>query len=189
MTRLKDFSFNGQSLLRPVFIETGTFHGESLRNALHAGFPTLHSIEICKENYDFVKTLFERFHCLEGQEDKITLHLGSSPNILPLIINPNVPTTFWLDAHFQDRLQEEQDTTYGECPLLLELNAIFSFNWNHNPIVLIDDAHMFDDRIDDKFNRSHWPTLKQIKENLPTNYKCVEQNDVLFCLNSNEFKL
>jgi len=112
----------------------------------------------------------------------VHVHLGSSPEILPKIIDPQVPTTFWLDAHYQGSSPIEQDPVYGECPLLAELEVIFSYGWS--PIVLIDDAYMFDERIHAGFDRSHWPSMEAIRSALPPHYELDESEEILYCLDS-----
>lgn len=171
--RLHEFVHRGQSIVRPVFIETGTYRGDTLANAFAAGFRTLHSIEVCETNYQLATARFE------GQAN-VHLHLGSSPEVLPRIIDPEIATTFWLDAHFQGSSRAELDPDYGECPLLVELRVLFSYDWS--PIILIDDAYMFDQRIPGGFDRSQWPSLEDIRAALPGRYKISEQDEILYCL-------
>ncbi|MEX0675916.1 MAG: hypothetical protein WD063_02495 [Pirellulales bacterium] len=171
--RLREFAFRGQSVVRPVFIETGTYQGETLANALAAGFEELHSIEVCASNYELAKARFT-------DHAQVHLHFGSSPEILPRIIDPAIPTTFWLDAHYQGSSRAEQDPAYGECPLLAELGIIFSHDWS--PIVLIDDAYMFDERMRGGFQRSQWPSVEQIRAALPLAYELSEEDEILVCV-------
>jgi hypothetical protein len=136
------------------------------------GFLTLHSIEVCEANFLAARAKFSGL-------PNVHLHYGSSPDVLPAIIDPKLPTTFWLDAHYQGGDRREQDKKYGECPLLAELRVIFSYDWS--PIVLIDDAHMFDHLIPPGFNRDHWPTVAQIRDALPASYRLQEHNGILYC--------
>lgn len=175
--RLRAFTFRGRLIVRPVFIETGTFRGETLANAMFAGFGTLHSIEVCEANYQIVKAQFRQYH-------NVHLHLGSSPEVLPRIIDDQIPTTFWLDAHYQGLSRAEQDEAYGECPLLAELDVIFGYQWS--PVVLIDDAHMFDHRFPPGFDRVQWPSRQQIRDAVPSHYNVVEEDGVLYCIDSRE---
>lgn len=171
--RLIDFTFEGVSLLRPVFIETGTYLGDSLESAWRAGFNLLHSIEINADNH---RRAVERF----AGRPNVHLHLGSSPDILGDIIDPSMPTTLWLDAHYQGRDRREQDARRGECPLLEELRVVFSFDWS--PIVLIDDARMFDHRRPPGFESSDWPSLAAIRQAVPERFTIKEHDGVLYCL-------
>jgi len=168
--RLHDFVHRGQSIVRPVFIETGTYHGDTLANAIAAGFRTLHSVEVCETNYELARARFK------GQAN-VYLHFGSSPVVLPRVIDPEIATTFWLDAHFQGSGRLELDSVYGECPLLAELRVIFSYDWS--PIVLIDDAYMFDQRIPGGFDRLQWPSIEEIRAELPCQYELSESDGIL----------
>ena len=132
--RLKEFTYNGQSIVGDPFIETGTFQGETLENARIAGFKVLHSIEVFEPNFTAALQKFVDW-------PQVQLHLGSSPDVLPTIINPELTTTFWLDAHFQGGDVRECDPVYGECPLLAELEAIFAIQWAIMPLILIDCTH------------------------------------------------
>lgn len=92
MGHLVDFQFRGRSLVTDVFIETGTFRGDSLMNAVAAGFRQLDSIECCERLYQAARRRFADYA-------HVSLHLGSSGGILPKITDPELATTFWLDAH------------------------------------------------------------------------------------------
>lgn len=172
MTFLTEFSnFHGLSFVSDVFIETGTFNGDTLSSAVNAGFKELHSIDIVEEYTENAKLRFKDF-------DNVFLHCGSSPEVLQNIIDVKKSTTFWLDAHYQAYKENEIDPKYGECPLLQELDAIFSKSWLSSPIILIDDAHMFEGATP-CFKESDWPNLKTIQEHLPTGYQVKKIDDIL----------
>jgi hypothetical protein len=177
MGRLVYFEHNNQSLVRDVFIETGTYHGDSLFNASQQAFETLHSIEVSEENY---KVSSERF-----QNDKnINVHFGSSPDILPKIIDPKRTTAFWLDAHFQGGNAKEQDSNRGQCPLMEELDIILSYEWEELPLIMIDDADLFTKQnfIKDRgFLLEDWPTFEEIKSVLPDQYEIsIDSNNIMY---------
>lgn len=168
---------------RDVFVETGTFRGESLALALRAGFKHVHSVEWCDGNFE---SCLERF-C---GDERVSLYHGSSPLVLaslcPLLARSGSAVTFWLDAHYQAVSELESDLNVGQCPLLAELGMIFSCEWVVPPLVLIDDAHCFRDMawpfqnaVGVGFRRGDWPLLSDIKDLLPPGFSCGEFDDVL----------
>lgn len=164
-----------------VFIETGTNAGHSLALALAAGYEECLSVE-CVEHIHLAAK--ERF----AGEPRARLFHGSSPELLPQIIDPAKSTTFWLDAHYSGSDPSWQDPKFGECPLLAELQAIMAVRWGQLPYILIDDATLFhpdwsenSGRFDpNSFTRSHWPTVDQIAALLP-DYDIREENNILVC--------
>src|SRR5262245_31694637 len=125
--------------LTEVFIETGTQRGDSLAAALAAGYPECLSVEYTDLFYRFAK---ERF----ANDSRVRLFHGSSPDVLPAMIDPIKTTTFWLDAHYSGSDRAWQDPKYGECPLLQELEVILAAPWRQPPIICIDDAYIFHER-------------------------------------------
>ena len=143
-------------------IETGTGAGAGVRAAKHWGLETIHSIEYDAECYERARREFEG-------DPAITIHLGSSPDVLREIIDPLVHTLFWLDAHYSGAaFGQAVDPRYGECPLLAELEVILAVAWARPPRVLIDDASLFmtHDFATYEIVTAHeadWPTLEQIE--------------------------
>ncbi len=174
MSRLTQYDYMGHSLVQEVFIETGTYRGDTLSYAIKQGFRELHSIEYDLKNYE---------HSLNRFTDvsNIYIHHGSSPEILPTIINEHATTTFWLDAHYQGTRQEEQDIKYGQCPLISELEIINTVQWNKLPYILIDDANVYIKPPSEDFKREQWPDIKDIKNILP-DYNITISNDIIYCL-------
>jgi len=154
----------GQNLVGDVFIETGLHKGGTLAQAAWAGFLELHSIDIVEEYIRNGRERFEKF-------SNVTLHHGSSPDILPKIMNPRKRTTFFLDAHYQGGEANECDSKYGECPLMAELAAINRVSWKHPPIIAIDDVTMYlrpwEPSEEKRFDAKQWPTVKQIEKAFP----------------------
>ncbi len=131
-----------------VFIETGTFLGDQIAHELISGsWDELHTIEL---DYDLYEAANARF----ANIDSVHVHHGSSPDVIPLIADPDSPTTFYLDAHktgtgdkqgaaLTGRDFTRWDCERGECPLIAELHAITSIPWTVKPTIIIDDAQNF----------------------------------------------
>jgi hypothetical protein len=107
--------------LNPIFIETGSYYGDGIQQALDAGFKRVYSIESSEELYN---ECIRRFKSIR----KVHLILGESQNILSkLLTRINNIATFWLDAHNET-----------ESPLLKELEVIKQHHIKTHTI-LIDD--------------------------------------------------
>lgn len=118
-----------------VFIETGTFHGESLDFALTLPVRQWHSVELSAELHATARV---RYAGIRG----LTLHQGDSASVLPEILGDlRQPALFWLDAHycFLDSARGPKD-----CPLLEEIGAIAEHERRAGVqhAVLIDDYHI-----------------------------------------------
>lgn len=122
----------------PVFIETGSYRGDGIQAALDAGFETIISIDIARENLDFCISRFD----LNNRDDmKINLYCMDSGEELSSILDKvSGPITFWLDAHWQF-IGKEPKAGYL-FPLLKELEQISKHRRNDHTI-LIDDWHIF----------------------------------------------
>jgi len=117
----------------PCFVETGSFRGQGIDNALKAGFSQVYSIELAPHYYTFCKKKF-------SNRRNVHLFLGDSSAVLARVIaSIDKPITFWLDGHCSNG-----DTARGETmtPLMKELEAI-----KLHPIkthtILIDDVRCF----------------------------------------------
>lgn len=127
--------FSLRKYLNPVFIETGTFHGEGVRKALRAGFKKIYSIELNKKYYNELVVKFEK----QIKEGRVNLFCGDSLKVLPEILKGiECRVTFWLDAHYCGG-----DTARGSMtsPLLEELEEI-----GRHPVrthtILVDDVRL-----------------------------------------------
>ncbi len=164
-----------------VFIETGTNLGHSLAAAVAAGYSECLSVEFVEDLYLAAVTRF-------GRDPRVRLFRGSSPDLLPLIIDPEKATTFWLDAHYSGSDRSWQDPRYGECPLLAELKAIQTAKWRTRPYLCIDDAFIFRDAWEPVpgifnptfFTKLHWPLISEIRALLPE-YDIREEDHILLC--------
>lgn len=104
------------------FVETGTYGGNGIHQALNAGFKHIRSIEIDPKWVNHSRRRFRAY-------PQVQIFLGDSGKILwDVIKDITEPITFWLDGHGAD------------TPLLQELEQI---KWH--PIkthtILIDDLH------------------------------------------------
>lgn len=112
----------------PVFVETGTAGGESIRKMAPL-FRECHSVEIIAGRVD-AETPFP---------DNVKLYTASSPEFLrSLVFNKTEYVFFWLDAHWSEPFESNPDIE--ECPILDEIQAI---KHHKKSIIMIDDARLF----------------------------------------------
>jgi len=117
------------------FVETGTYLGEGIKDALECNYPEIYSIEIKPELYwQQVST----FHSLIN----VNIIFGDSAYILyDLIKDFNEQITFWLDGHYSEGITGKGPYL---CPLIRELNQIKKHHIKtHN--IIIDDWRLWDD--------------------------------------------
>jgi len=128
--------FSLRKYYNPVFLETGSFHGEGIVKALRAGFKKIYSIELNEQFYHELQARFKK----EIDSGRVVLMCGDSSVILPEVIrNIDAQITFWLDAHYCGG-----DTARGreDSPLLKELDAIARHSVRTHTI-LVDDVRLF----------------------------------------------
>jgi hypothetical protein len=155
-----------------IFIETGSFLGDGIQQALDAGFNKVISIEL-SDKYFSIST--NRF----SNNPNVTIIQGDSFKVLPDVISDiDEPITFWLDGHHSCG-----DTALGEywAPLIQELDVI-----KDHPIkthtILIDDMRCWEEPNpthgfykEDIFNK-----LKEINSDYKFTYEDgCEKNDIL----------
>lgn len=135
----------------PVFIETGTAGGDSVREAANL-FRECHSIEIVdgRPAGDF--------------PPNVTLHNGDSARLLGTIARkyPHDNIFFWLDAHWSE--PHESEPHVDECPILKEIEAIA--HCGVRALIMIDDARLFYGRPPWPCNPSKWPRFQFVFEAL-----------------------
>ncbi len=171
-----------------VYIETGVSEGTSMAVALSFPSPPflrLHGIEI---DPAMVECSRKRF----ANDQRLTIHPGSSLDILPKIIDPNRSTVFWLDAHYDGAKQTSFDPRHGQCVLLEELRIIAQTPWQKWPVVLIDDSSTFCSNVwwergahGHGMDRAQNPTFQQIYDVLGgvnNEYEFLFRNQCIFCL-------
>lgn len=120
--------------VKPLFVETGTFHGEAVAMALDLGFKRVITVEW---NPQWAAEVAARY---KG-DARVTVHTGDSADHLARIVSTiDKPTTFWLDAH---PLVTPMPLFDPEFPLLRELLAIKRFLKGKGHTILIDDLRTF----------------------------------------------
>jgi hypothetical protein len=116
-----------------TFVETGTFHGDSVELVR----PLFQEIHTCELSSELHQKACRRFEGISG----IHCHLGPSEQNLRKICQQlkGIPILYWLDAHWC-----AAENTAGEesqCPLLEELDSITPLH--PDSVVWIDDARYF----------------------------------------------
>ena len=119
-----------KNCIHETFVETGSYDGRTIQQALSAGFKYVHSIEL---SFNYYRQCVDRFNGTMN----VHLYHGDSEDILPQIVRVLYkPATFWLDAHIQ-----ENTVGLHPAPVLHELVAI-----RNSPIknhtIMIDDIRL-----------------------------------------------
>jgi hypothetical protein len=142
----------------PIFIETGTYYGDSVKAALSARFKKIYSIELNDKLYKDCKDKFKK----EINEGRVKILLGDSSICLPMILKEiNQRATFWLDAHYSSGNTERGSV---DVPLMMELGAISKHDIK-NHTILIDDVRLFGSKgSEDWSNVSLNSVIKTLKE-------------------------
>lgn len=126
-----------------TFVETGTYHGDTVWIALEAGFKTIHSIELNEHLYQNAVTMF-------SQKPEVKIWNGDSTDCLKKILQTlHGPATFWLDAHASGPMPGGKS---GGSPVLDELNLIKEYGIQTHSI-FIDDRRLF--------GSSEWSGVKE----------------------------
>ena len=125
---------NFEKYLNPIFIETGSFVGDGIQQAIDAGYTRIISIELSDKYFEISKNRF-------SNNPNVEIVKGDSFKVLPEILkNINDPVTFWLDGHHSCG-----DTALGEhwAPLMQELEAIKNHHIKTHT-VMIDDMRCWE---------------------------------------------
>jgi len=119
----------------PNYVETGIWYGDSLQQAIDAGFEHVYGIDSASGCIE---------HCRNRFGDRVALYHMYSHDALPML-PLSEGTTFMLDAHWQ--FIEGTQPGPHPFPLLDELKAI-SDRRHPDDVVIIDDWHIFyEDRV------------------------------------------
>jgi threonine aldolase len=135
-----------------VFVETGTFCGETLE-LINGYFKHNYSVELSEHYYTKALEKFSHHKNITLFKDDAATALK---NLMPQLTGRAV--FYWLDAHWC-----VADATAGEtsqCPLLEELAAIKSLN--DQSIIIIDDARLFLSAPQKPHEISNWPTFHDV---------------------------
>ncbi len=141
-----------------VFIETGTFRGDTADAARHI-FRTVHTIELSPALYRAARDKFSGV-------TNCHVHHGDSATVLHKILPPTEGTVLlWLDAHYS-----QGDTAKGKVntPVLAELQALKQ-SGKHEAVILIDDVRHFQPAGVDTSQTptlQGYPTLRQIQHQI-----------------------
>jgi hypothetical protein len=169
-TTLKKDFFDKFSINTPFFVETGTYKGEGIEEALKFQFKELFSIELHKSLYEECVLKFKN-------NNKIKLFYGDSAEVLTEIIKDlNDRITFWLDGHFSG-----DHTAKGNkiSPILEELEQIKNHKIKNHTIIIDDLRYVrqgyYEMTIVDIINK-----IKEININYHIIFdNGVEENDIL----------
>lgn len=116
-----------------IFVETGTYLGDTVKLALGAGFNRIYSCELNEKLYNDCVTLFK-------DNPNVTILLGDSVDCLKDILSRITgPATFWLDAHASGELVGGKS---GGSPVVDELKLIAEHECKEHTI-FIDDRRLF----------------------------------------------
>src|SRR5258708_17616709 len=139
-------------------VETGTYGGDSAET-LASVVGEVWSVELSADLYGVAKQR------LAGRE-KIHLVHGSSTTALPGILLEGVaPAVFWLDGHWSGG---ETSLAETECPVIGELVAIDGWANAERSCLLVDDARLFLGPPPPPHDRSQWPALIDVVDQLRT---------------------
>ncbi len=115
--------------LNDIFIETGSFMGQGIQQALDAGFKNVISIELSDKYFSLCENRF-------SGNTNVKIVKGDSFKVLPEILETvDIQVTFWLDGHHSCG-----DTALGEhwAPLMQELDVIKSHKIKTHTIIIDD---------------------------------------------------
>lgn len=148
LDRLAEFCAHGLEI--EVFVETGTFRGESAAWAAER-FREVITIERDLKLYESARA--------NAVHRNIAFHCGHSLTVLPGIAASPKPKLFWLDAHWCG-LHGNAGGFDDQCPIIGELSALRS--GTADDVIMIDDFHMFATPPPEPFRAELWPPLDEL---------------------------
>jgi hypothetical protein len=145
-----------------VLVETGSFLGDGISQALEAGFNQVISIELSDKYFDLCISKFEK-------DSRVKIVKGDSYKILPEVIqNIDKRITFWLDGHHSCG-----DTALGDywAPLIQELEVIKGHPIKDHTI-MIDDMRCWElpNPVHGFFKEDIFEKLREINSNYKFDY-------------------
>jgi hypothetical protein len=145
-----------EALPLTVFVETGTFRGDSLAEVV-ARFDESISIEASEALW---REAVERFAAVP----RVQVLRGDSPQVLKELREHLLgsSTLFWLDAHWCVAANTAGETS--QCPLLAEIEAIGRLP--EHSVVLIDDARLFLAPPPEPHDVAQWPLFADVVNRL-----------------------
>lgn len=121
-----------------VYLETGLWRGDSMQQALDAGFKKVISIDNDPKSIRFCK---DRFNLVNHPDHRIELHLGDSAEILwDVIKNITCRMTIFLDSHYS--LLEGEVKGKNPFPLMKELEQISRHEIKDHTIIIDDMLYL-----------------------------------------------
>ena len=166
----KLLAFLVRQLSPEVFVETGTFKGETLKMA-RKYFKECHSVEMSPQLFAEAQKTFE-------QEKGVHLFNGTSPDFFHEHKFTGKTVVYWLDAHWCGA-----DHTAGEesqSPILEELELLAPLG--EKSVVLIDDARLYLSPPLAPHKVSQWPDFHSITAallRLSPRHRLLVFNDVI----------
>ena len=124
-----------------TFVETGTYRGDGIQQALDYGFTQVYSCDINQELLGYSRDRFMTNSAVQIFDmdscDFLDMLIGDK--VFPGGFFQNSRVTFWLDAHRSGPLPGGR---HGDCPLVTELNMIGKSMRNDHTI-FIDNKSLF----------------------------------------------
>lgn len=138
MTAKKDFFMNYPA---DVWIETGTYFGNGISEALKSGYKRVVSIELSDYYYEIAKKRYE-------EDNRVSVYHGHSCSVLPGVLREMSAThksmVLWLDAHYSACGTAGID---DPNPLMKELSVIsewlVTLENRRLPTIIVDDLRTF----------------------------------------------
>lgn len=124
-----------------IFVETGTYRGDGIKQALDFGFQKVYSCDINQELLEYSRARFVgdgRVQIMDMDScDFLDALIGDV--VYPGGYFQNDRVTFWLDAHRSGPLPGGKN---GDCPLVPELNIIGK-SQRKDHTIFIDNKALF----------------------------------------------
>ncbi|MCP8689373.1 hypothetical protein [Marinobacterium sedimentorum] len=163
----KEVCYLEKTLNLNVFVEGGTYLGGTAK-IMSSSFKTVYTIEKSEEMFKKAEKNLSSF-------SNVIMLKGDTREHLHSILEQNDNILFWLDAHWSGGLTYGK---YDECPLIDELEIIFTYNKNY--IVMIDDARLFLAPPPCPHDFMEWKTLVDIVKSMPEGWDLIVYEDVIY---------